>query len=96
MEAMAYCSLGCVFELQGGLPKAVEHYQASINLFNSLRVLLKSKDEWKVNFRNQHQMAYTGLWRVLVEQGNIDEALLAAEKGRAQALNDLMESSFLW
>ena len=94
MEAMAYCSLGCVFELQGGLPKAVEHYQASINLFNSLRVLLKSKDEWKVNFRNQHQMAYTGLWRVLVEQGNVDEALFVAEKGRAQALTDLMESSF--
>ena len=94
LEAMAYCSLGCVFELQGGLPKAVEHYQASINLFNSLRVLLKSKDEWKVNFRNQYQMAYTGLWRVLVEQGNIDEALFVAEKGRAQALSDLMESSF--
>ncbi|CAH3169539.1 unnamed protein product, partial [Pocillopora meandrina] len=94
LEAMAYSSLGCVFELQGGLPKAVEHYQASINLFDSLRVLLKSKDEWKVNFRNQHQMAYTGLWRVLVEQGNVDEALFVAEKGRAQALTDLMESSF--
>ena len=94
LEAMAYCSLGCVFELQGGLPKAVEHYQASITLFNSLRVLLKFEDEWKVNFRNQHQMAYTGLWRVLVEQGNVDEALFVAEKGRAQALTDLMESSF--
>nr|XP_058972953.1 tetratricopeptide repeat protein 28-like [Pocillopora verrucosa] len=92
LEAMAYFSLGRVFESQGELPKAVEHYQASINLFNSLRVLLKSKDEWKVNFRNQYQMAYTGLWRVLVEQGNIDEALFVAEKGRAQALTDLMES----
>ncbi|XP_066015058.1 tetratricopeptide repeat protein 28 isoform X1 [Pocillopora verrucosa] len=93
-EAMAYCLLAWVFELQGRLPKAVEHYQASINLFNSLRVLLISKDEWKVNFRNQHQVAYTGLWRVLVEQGNVDEALFVAEKGRAQALTDLMESSF--
>ncbi|CAH3164007.1 unnamed protein product, partial [Pocillopora meandrina] len=93
-EAIAYCSLGRVFELQGGLPKAVEHYQASINLFNSLRGLLISKDEWKVNFRNQYQVAYTGLWRVLVEQGNVDEALFVAEKGRAQALTDLMESSF--
>ncbi|CAH3156955.1 unnamed protein product, partial [Pocillopora meandrina] len=93
-EAMAYCLLAWVFELQGTLPKAVEHYQASINLFNSLRVLLISKDEWKVDFRNQHQVAYTGLWRVLVEQGNVDEALFVAEKGRAQALTDLMESSF--
>ena len=94
LEAMAYYSVGYVFELQGGLPKAVEYYQASINLFNLLRVLLKSKDEWKVYFRNQHQMAYTSLWRVLVEQGNVDEALFVAEKGRAQALTDLMESSF--
>ncbi|XP_066024237.1 tetratricopeptide repeat protein 28-like [Pocillopora verrucosa] len=94
LEAMTYCSLGCVSELQGGLPKAVEHYQASINLFNSLRVLLKSKDEWKVNFRTQYQRAYRGLCRVLLEQGNIDEALFVAEKGRAQALSDLMESSF--
>ena len=53
-EAMAYFSLGCVFELQGELPKAVEHYKASINLYNFLRILLKSKDEWKVNFRNQY------------------------------------------
>ena len=94
MEAMAFYLLGRVFESLGRLPKAVEHYRASITLYNSLRVLLKSKDEWKVNFRNQHQMAYTGLWRVLVEQGNIDEALFTAEKGRAQALTDLMESSF--
>ncbi|XP_066015062.1 tetratricopeptide repeat protein 28-like [Pocillopora verrucosa] len=93
-EAITYSSLGLLFELQGRLPKAVEYYQASINLFNSLRALLISKDEWKVNFRNQHQKAYTGLWRVLVEQGNVDEALFVAEKGRAQALTDLMESSF--
>ena len=39
-------------------------------------------------------MAYTGLWRVLVEQGNIDAAFLTAEKGRAQALIDLIKSSF--
>ena len=94
LEATAYYSSGRVFELLGRLQKAVEWYQVSITLYNSLRIRLESEEEWKVNFRNQHQMAYTGLWRVLVKQGNIDEALLAAEKGRAQALNDLMESSF--
>ncbi|CAH3163990.1 unnamed protein product, partial [Pocillopora meandrina] len=93
-EGNAYGNLGNAYGRLGGLPKAVEHYQASINLFNSLRVLLISKDEWKVNFRNRHQVAYTGLWRVLVEQGNVDEALFFAEKGRAQALTDLMESRF--
>ena len=38
-------------------------------------------------------MAYTGLWRVLVKQGKIEEALFAAEKGRAQALTDLIKSN---
>ncbi|XP_066029508.1 tetratricopeptide repeat protein 28-like [Pocillopora verrucosa] len=94
LEALAFYFLGCVFESLGRLPKAVEHYQASITVYNSLRVLLKSKDECKINFRNYHQGAYTGLWSVLVKQGNIDEALLAAEKGRAQALTDLLESRF--
>ena len=59
-----------------------------------MRSLLKSKDEWKVNFRNKAQIAYTGFWRSLVKQGNINESLFAAEKGRAQALIDLMEYSF--
>lgn len=94
MEAAAHYSLAGVFVSLGPLSKAVEHLQASITLYNALRILLKSKDEWKVNFRNRYQMAYTELWRVLVEQGKIDEALFAAEKGRAQALTDLMESSF--
>ena len=92
--AVSYHSLACVFESLDQLPKAVEHYEASVTVFNDIRRLLTSKDEWKVNFRNQFQRAYTGLWRVLVKQGKIYEALFAAEKGRAQALTDLMESSF--
>ena len=94
LEALAYHSLGLVFESQDELPKAVTHYQYSVSLCNSLRALLKSNDKWKVDFRNKNKNAYSGLFRVLVKQGNIDQALFAAEKGRAQALTDLMESSF--
>ena len=92
--AVGYYSLAHVFESLGRLPKAVEHYEASVMVFNDIRRLLKSADEWKVNFRNQFQNAYSGLLRVLVKQGKIIKALFAAEKGRAQALTDLMESSF--
>lgn len=93
-EAAAYYSLAFLFESQGRLPTAVEHYKASIALYDAMRSLLKSKDEWKVNFRHKAQRAYTGFWKALVKQGEIDEALFAAEKGRAQALVDLMECSF--
>ena len=92
--ALGYYSLGCVFESLGRLRKAVEHYEASVTVYNDIRRLLKSEDEWKVNFRNKFQIVYTALWRVLVKQGKIVEALFAAEKGRAQALTDLMESKF--
>ena len=92
--ATACYSLANAFESLGQLPEAVEHYEASVTVFNDIRRLLKSVDEWKVNFRSQFQIAYTGLWRVLVKQGKIVEALFAAEKGRAQALTDLMESIF--
>ena len=84
LEAAAYCLLASIFESQGRLPKAVENYKASIALYDAMRSLLKSKDEWKVNFRNKAQIAYT----------SINESLFAAEKGRAQALIDLMKYSF--
>ena len=93
-EAAAYYSLAHVFESLGRLPKAVENYEASVTVYNDMRRLLQSEDQWKVNFRNKFQIAYTGLWRVLVKQGKIVEALFVAEKGRAQALTDLMESKF--
>ncbi|KAL9981540.1 hypothetical protein ACROYT_G010251 [Oculina patagonica] len=93
-EAKAYHNLGSSFESQGFLPKALEHYELSVRLFNQVRSLLQSRDEWKIGYRNDVDNAYTGLWRVLLKQGKMVEALFAAEKGRAQALSDLMLSQF--
>jgi len=53
-----------------------------------LRSLLKSQDNWKVTFREQHEMTYTTLWRSLIRSEKFDEALFVAEQGRAQALSD--------
>ena len=93
-EAMAYHSLGCLFESLDFLPQALECYELSVRLFNHVRNLLQSKDEWKISYRDQYDIAYTGLWRVLLKQGKTVEALFASEKGRAQALTDLMLSQF--
>ena len=43
---------------------------------------------WKMQFRHLHEMTYTLLWRSLLRIGKIDEALFAADQGRAQTLND--------
>ncbi|XP_078360918.1 uncharacterized protein LOC144645277 [Oculina patagonica] len=93
-EAKAYHLLGLSFESQGFLPKALEYNERSVRLYNHVRNLLQSKDEWKIGYRNEVDTAYTGLWRVLLKQGMVVEALFAAEKGRAQNLTDLMLSQF--
>ena len=92
--ALISYNLGACFELEGSLAKAQDYFLSSVRFFNSLRHDLKGKDEWKISFRNMYASAYTGLWRVLINQGKAEKALFAADQARAQALNDLMESNY--
>ena len=62
-------------------------------MFEETRFLLQEKDEWKISFRDQLK-AYSNLWIVQLRQSKTKEALLTAERGRAQALADLMESQY--
>ena len=49
---------------------------------------MKSEDDWKMNFRELYETAYIGLWKSLLRMKKLDEALFAAEQGRAQTLTD--------
>ena len=93
-EGRAYGNLGNAFESIGDFSKAVECYQASVKVLNDVRNFIRSRDKWKISFRNLYNPPYLGLYRVLLKQGKIKEALFAAEEGRAQALNDLMELQY--
>ena len=93
-EAISYLALARIFELLGRLHEALENYKNSVSSFNEVRNLLKGKDHWKISYRNEHNVAYTGLWRILLRQSKTVEALSAAEHGRAQALADLMRSQY--
>ena len=93
-EAISYFSLARFFELLGRLHEALENYTNSVSSFNEVRNLLKGKDLWKISYRNLYNVAYTGLWRILLRQSKTVEALSAAEHGRAQALADLMRSQY--
>ena len=92
--AFAYHSLGQCYELVGSLPTALEKYQSSVKVFNEIRGLLQTEDQWKIGFRNECNIAYISLWRCLLKQEKIGEALAAAEEGRAQSLADLMTSQY--
>ena len=94
MEGHAHQVLGNSLESLGRLSEARECYQSSVRLYNDVRSLLRSKDEWKINFRHKNHSVYNALWRILLKEDKVVEALLAAEEGRAQALTDLMESQY--
>ena len=76
------------------IEKAVDNFFSAVDVFNTLRSLLKSQYNWKINFRELHEAAYAALWvsfhlwMSLLTIGKIDEALFAAEQGRAQTLCD--------
>ena len=62
--------------------------RSAVEVFNTLRSLLKCEYGMKMSFRERHQDSYTALWRSLLKLRKVDEALFAAEQGRAQALTD--------
>ena len=90
----AFSNLGLSFYSIGSLCQAVECHLHSIETYNDVRRDLAFNDDWKVSLRHLHQNAYFNLWHSFLAQGKVVEALLSAEQGRAQALNDLMEFKY--
>ena len=78
----------------GSLSETRDYYRSSVKIFDDIRALLQSEDKWKISFRDLHQCAYTSLWRTLVKTGETDEALCAAEQGRAQDLVDVLKEQY--
>ena len=87
-EGASYHSVGSAYFSLEQFESAVDNFVSAVNVLNSLRSLLKSKDNWKIKYREQHETTYTALWRSLLIIGKVDEALFAAEQGRAQTLSD--------
>ena len=84
----AYHGIGMGFFFLEQIENAVDNFVSAVDVFNALRSLLKSQDNSKISFRDVHNKTYTVLWVSLLIIGKIDEALFAAEQGRAQTLSD--------
>ena len=93
-EGIACYSLGRDYEVPGSLDEALNYYLSSIKRFDEARSRLQSEDAWKISLRDNHRFVYIALWRTLLKNGDIDEALCAAEKGRAQALLDVLQEQY--
>ncbi|XP_067046738.1 tetratricopeptide repeat protein 28-like isoform X3 [Acropora muricata] len=84
----AYHNIGVGYFALKEFQNAVDKFNSAVGAFNSLRSFLRSKDNWKISFREQNERTYLMLWRSLLKIGKIDDALFAAEQGRAQTLSD--------
>ena len=93
-EGKAYISLGSAHKYLGNFQKAIQYHTNSVTVFDHIRRKLIVNDEWKITLRNKYYFSYSELWRLQLMQGKVDEALLTADHGRAQALNDLLEFKY--
>ena len=87
-EGRAYHNIGIDFSCLEEIENAVDNFLSAVDVFNSLRSQLKCQDNWKINFRQLHGATYNALWVSFLRIKKIDEALFAAEQGRAQTLSD--------
>ena len=85
---MTYANTGEIHQSLREFKEASESYQSSVNLLNILRTNVQAEDVWKITFRELYRKCYQSLWRMLLKLEKIEEALYAAEEGRAQALVD--------
>ena len=91
-EALIYqghCLAECGF-----FSDAVLSYQSAVEKANSIRDWSVLEDWMKISIRQFFRIAYAALSATLLRLDKTDEALLAAEKGRAQALADLLETQY--
>ena len=93
-ESLACNNLGLAYYSLADLRKAEEFLEASVTLQDKIRDGLHRKDDWKISVRDYHDNIYTALWKVQLELDKTVEALFTAERGRGQALMDLMESQY--
>ena len=93
-EACAHKGLGHSFLESHSLNEALEHFRCSVKIYDTIRANYISEDQLKINFFTGHRCAYTHLWQVLVMLQRNDEALYAAERGRAQALLDALKVTY--
>ena len=91
-EALIYqghCLAECRF-----FSDAVLSYQSAVKKANSIRDWNILEDWMKISVRQFFRIAYAALSATLLILDKTDEALLAAENGRAQALADLLETQY--
>lgn len=93
-EGRAYFCLGRPLLRAGSSNEAVAYLRSSLTNFDTIRAYFIWEEAWKISFRKIHEGVYGYFWRVLITLQKTDEALHAAEQGRAQALLDALKIKY--
>ena len=62
----------------------MDNFFSDVEASNAVRSCLKSRDDWKISFRELHEGMYAGLRKSLLRIEKVDGALFAAEQGRVR------------
>ena len=92
-EATASADLGLAYCTLQDVSLGEDILKASVELFDEMRALLKSNDQWKISLRNRYDDVYRSLVLAQLKQNKFEEALSSAERGRAQALKSAQPDS---
>ena len=93
-QGRALCNIARIFFSQGDLVSAEKFSQMSLTFAEKMRSLLRSKDDCQISLQDRYDKWYTTLWNVQLQLNKTVEALSTAERGRGQALMDLMEMQY--
>ena len=93
-KGRAYCNLGKAYHSLGDFGKAFQHYKNGVTAFDDIRENLISNDELKISLGNTYNDINSRVWELHLTEGKVNRALLTADQGRAQALNDLLECKY--
>ena len=91
-EATALILLGQLYESQGVLRKALEHYEMAINTIESIRIGAGS-EAGRLSYSAQFADIYTNVIKLHYQLNNNSEAYLASEKGRARTFLDSLATN---
>ncbi|NEQ64852.1 MAG: CHAT domain-containing protein [Symploca sp. SIO2D2] len=92
-EALSHGNLGAALKNSGNFTEAEPYLYNSINIYEEIRTKISlHNDAWKVSIFEKQVSPYIRLQQVLIAQNKPQQALLISERGRAQALVNLLLS----
>ncbi|NEP14909.1 MAG: CHAT domain-containing protein [Symploca sp. SIO2C1] len=90
-DAISLANLGTALANSGNFTEAEPYFYDSINIYEKIRTKLGlNNDDWKVSIFETQTHPYLSLQQVLIAQNKPQQALLISERGRAQALVNLL------